>query len=71
MNELQGDISVISEYLADPESFLSKYDLNDIEKQALINKDIDALVTLGLDQELAVNAMSAPWAHSQRCTARP
>lgn len=71
INSLQGDISTISEYLADPETFLSKYNLDESEKQALINKDVDALVALGLEQELATNAMSSPWAHSMRCTIRP
>ena len=71
VNTLQGDVSAISEYLANPEIFLSKYDLDEREKKAFIDKDIDALITLGIDQELATNAMSSPCAHSQRCTSRP
>lgn len=71
INALQGDIAVISDYLTDPESFLSKYNLDAREKQALIDKDVDALVTLGLDDEFAANAMSSPWRHSMLCTVRP
>ncbi|MBK0348570.1 hypothetical protein JDW15_08065 [Aerococcaceae bacterium zg-ZJ1578] len=68
INELQGNVASISAYLANPEKYLSNYNLSEAEKHALINKDIDSLITLGVDSELVAGAMSAPWAHSQRCT---
>ncbi|WP_225745021.1 arginine deiminase [Marinilactibacillus sp. Marseille-P9653] len=71
VNHLQGNISDISSYLSNPEKFLSKYDLSAAERNALLSKDIDALTTLGVEDELVAGVMSSPWMHSQRCTIRP
>lgn len=71
VQDLQGDYSKIAEYLSDPKSFLSSYDLSEEEYEALLSKDFDSLATLTSDNELAAGVMSSPWAHSQRCTVRP
>ena len=68
INLLQGDISAISSFLSDPEVYLSNFSLTNEEKHALISKNVNALITLGADQELVAGAMSSPWFHSPRCT---
>lgn len=49
--------------------FLSKYNLTNVEQQALLSRDVNALNTLGLSTGHAVGALSG--AHSQRCRKIP
>lgn len=69
VKELQEKPRLISEFLSDESNFLSKYNLTNVEQQALLSRDVNALNTLGLSTGHAVGALSG--AHSQHCRKIP
>lgn len=62
---LQGDFTLIAEFLNSPEKVLYNYELTTTERQALLSRDSDALAALCGSQQLAAGVLSG--AHTPSC----
>lgn len=65
LDRLNGDWNFISNFLDDPETAIAGYRLEEEEKKAMLARDPQSLMALGIEQETAVAALSG--AHSQTC----
>jgi len=65
---LQGDFSLVAQFLENPKKLVSRYILSSDEKKALISRDFDALAALCGSQQLAAGVLSG--AHTPTCGAR-
>ena len=52
--DLSGNPAIIQQYMADPDSFLSRYNLTDEEKRMIREKDVKALAAQGNSQMLVM-----------------
>ncbi|GAA4074095.1 hypothetical protein [Amphibacillus indicireducens] len=67
VNDLQSDWNLIGEFFDNAENVFEEYNLNDIEKQSLRSRNLEDLNALGVNEQLAVGALSG--AHSSGCHA--
>jgi cephalosporin hydroxylase len=58
INELQSNVSVISDFLANPKKVIEEYNLTDEQKKAMLSRDIASLDNLGIEKSVAVGALS-------------
>ena len=63
--ELQGNFTLIAEFLSNPETVISDYNLTDAESKALLSRDADVLAALCGSQQLAQGVLSG--AHTPGC----
>ncbi|MDF0479550.1 hypothetical protein OL233_04535 [Vagococcus sp. PNs007] len=65
IKDLQGNLEVVGNFFDNPEQTLDNYGIQGIERQALLAKDINALNSIGIEQQELVGALSG--AHSSGC----
>jgi hypothetical protein len=65
VSNLQGNFTLIAEFLSNPEMVISGYSLTDVESKALLSRDADALAALCGSQQLAQGVLSG--AHTPTC----
>lgn len=65
ISDLQGTPSLISEFISNPESVVSRYNLSDVQKAAILSGDSDMLLSVGVDDGLIGGALSG--AHTPSC----
>lgn len=58
IHDLQSNVSVISDFLADPKKVIGQYNLTNDQVSALLSRDITALDNLGIEKSIAVGALS-------------
>lgn len=58
IQDLQSNVSVISDFLADPKKVIGQYDLTNEQASALLSRDITSLDNLGIEKSIAVGALS-------------
>lgn len=58
INDLQSNVSVISDFLDNPKKVISQYDLTSEQANALLSRDITSLDNLGIEKSIAVGALS-------------
>ena len=66
VSALQGDFSLIVEFLDNPQAVVSRYDLSADEKDAMLSRDFDALASLCGSQQMFAVVLSA--AHTPLCS---
>lgn len=65
IHSLQGDFSLIAEFLENPEQVTAKYKLSSSERNAVLSRDFDALAALCGSQQMAAGVLSS--AHTPTC----
>lgn len=65
VNDLQGNPNLIAEFLVNPSAAVDKYSLSKVERNAILSGDLDALVSIGVSNNLAVGVLSG--AHTPSC----
>jgi hypothetical protein len=65
ISDLQGTPSLISEFISNPEGVVSRYNLSDAQKAAILSGDSDMLLSVGVDNGLIGGALSG--AHTPSC----
>lgn len=66
VNDLQGNMEVIGEFLSDPISVLRKYNVQEKEQEIVLSRDVEQLSALLISQSLVIGMLSG--AHTQQCT---
>ncbi|MFB5251107.1 hypothetical protein ACE38F_12020 [Bacillus mycoides] len=65
INDLNENWELIGDFFDNPEKVIATYELSEIERHALISRNLDDLNQLGINDQLAVGALSG--AHSSGC----
>ena len=65
INDWQGTPSLISEFIANPEIVVSRYNLTETQKSAILSGDGDLLLSVGVDSGLIGGALSGR--HTPSC----
>lgn len=66
INRLQSDWSFVASFLNNRQVALAGYDLTKSERTALLATAPDALISLGVDRDMALGAMSGM--HTPQCS---
>ena len=66
LDRLSGDWNFIEAFLNDPHTALGSYELPRDAYRAMVTRDVDGLLQLGIDGTSAIVALSG--AHSQTCS---
>ncbi|HDR7708322.1 TPA: hypothetical protein QCX89_000213 [Bacillus cereus] len=65
INDLNENWELIGDFFDNPEKVIATYELSEIERHALISRNLDDLNQLGINDQLAVGALSGT--HSAAC----
>lgn len=66
VSSLQGDFSLIADFLENPKRVISQYDLTASERRALLSRNFDDLASLCGSQQMAAGVLSH--AHTPLCS---
>ena len=66
VSELQGDFTLVAQYLQNPKGVVSRYNLTSCESSALLSRNFDSLAALCGSQQLAAGVLSG--AHTPTCS---
>lgn len=66
VNDLQGNMEVIGEFLENPIRVMKRYKLKKAEQEIILSRDINQLNLLAISHSKALGMLSG--AHSQQCT---
>ena len=68
VSAMQGDFSLVANFLENPMQVVSQYNLSAEEKKAMLSRDFDMLAALCGSQQMAAGVLSG--AHTPTCTAK-
>ncbi len=63
---LQGDFTLVADFLENPSEIISHYNLTDEERDAMLSRDFDKLAALCGSQQMAAGVLSG--AHTPSCS---